>query len=226
MLGGGAGLSAISRYFDEELMRRRIANAGHRRVIGGLWEELGTLQREFLISQGLEPHHLVLDIGCGSLRAGLPLTRFLEPSGYYGIDISESLIETGYQQEIVTAGLVDRLPRDHLHVTDAFAAPFGVWFDFGIAQSLFSHLSLNYFSNCLAALAGTFKTGGVIYATFFEGEGEQVERPDGIITRSTREPFHFPKAEILAMATSDWTLEWVGDWGHPRGQIMVRARRT
>ena len=218
-------MSAINRYVDEELMRQRIANEGHRRVIGGLWEELGTLQCDFLIAQGLEPHHKVLDIGCGSLRAGVPLARYLEPGGYYEIDISESLIETGYEQEIVTAGLVDRLPRDHLHVTDAFMAPFGVFFDFGIAQSLFSHLSLDYFANCLVALARTFKSGGVIYATFFEGEGEQVERPDGIITHSTRDPFHFPKAEILAMATTDWALEWVGDWGHPRGQIMVRARR-
>lgn len=218
-------MSAINGYVDEELMRQRIANEGHRRVIGGLWEALGTLQCDFLIAQGLAPHHKVLDIGCGSLRAGVPLTRYLQPGGYYGIDISESLIETGYEQEIVKAGLVDRLRRDHLHVTDVFAAPFGVQFDFGIAQSVFSHLSLDYFANCLAALAGTFKMGGVINATFFEGEGEQVERADGIITHAARDPFHFPKAEILAMATSDWGLEWVGDWGHPRGQIMVRARR-
>ncbi|MEY4255670.1 MAG: hypothetical protein RLZZ141_897, partial [Pseudomonadota bacterium] len=101
----------------------------------------------------------------------------------------------------------------------------GVQFDFGIAQSLFSHLSLDYFADCLAALAGTFKRDGVIYATFFEGEGEQVERPDGIVTYSTRDPFHFPKAGILAMATCDWAIEWFGDWGHPRGQIMVRATR-
>jgi len=218
-------LSAINGYVDEELMRQRIANEGHRRVIGGLWEELGALQCDFLIVQGLEPHHKVLDIGCGSLRAGVPLARYLEPGGYYGIDISQSLIETGYQQEIVTADLADRLRRDHLHVTDAFAAPFDVQFDFGIAQSVFSHLSLDYFANCLAALSGTFRPGGVIYATFFEGQGEQVERPDGIITHAARDPFHFPKAEILALATSDWALEWVGHWGHPRGQIMVRARR-
>ena len=39
-------------------------------AIGGLWDEMGKHQFEFLQSKGLEPQHKLLDIGCGSLRGG------------------------------------------------------------------------------------------------------------------------------------------------------------
>lgn len=39
-----------------------------REKVGGLWEQLGSLQFEYLVRNGLEPHHFLLDIGCGSLR--------------------------------------------------------------------------------------------------------------------------------------------------------------
>lgn len=44
---------------------------GHRNYVGGLWDEIGLLQFEFLKSRGLKPHHVLVDIACGSLRAGV-----------------------------------------------------------------------------------------------------------------------------------------------------------
>jgi hypothetical protein len=41
----------------------------HRAYVGGLWEEIGTLQFEFLLRQGLAPSDCFLDIACGSLAS-------------------------------------------------------------------------------------------------------------------------------------------------------------
>ena len=47
-----------NRYMDEALTRRRLAEHGHRAVVGGMWDQIGPLQRDFLIAQGLyiSPH--------------------------------------------------------------------------------------------------------------------------------------------------------------------------
>ena len=216
---------SINAYMDEATISNQVRDGAHREVIGGLWEQLGILQRDFLISQGLRPQHKLLDIGCGSLRAGVPLTHYLDPHNYYGIDISASLLQAGYEQEILPQGLGNKLSQASLHVTQVFEAPFGVQFDFGLAQSVFSHLSLDYFAQCLAALAGQFASGGSIFATFFEGTGPQIARPDGIITYADRDPFHFPRAQILSTPAPGWRLSWIGNWDHPRHQQMVMATR-
>jgi len=51
-----------------------IMKGKHRQAIGGLWEEMGKLQFDYLISQKLMPHHQFLDVGCGSLRGGFTLS--------------------------------------------------------------------------------------------------------------------------------------------------------
>ena len=44
-----------------------------RAYVGGLWAEIGRLQFEFLLRQGLAPSDCFLDIACGSLSRGRPL---------------------------------------------------------------------------------------------------------------------------------------------------------
>ena len=50
----------------------------HREAVGGLWDEMGRLQFDFLVAQGLQPHHKMLDIGCGSMRGGRHFVNHLE----------------------------------------------------------------------------------------------------------------------------------------------------
>ena len=118
-----------SAYHDVDLMRDRIALGEHRDVVGGLWDELGALQFDFLRAQGLEPPDRLLDVGCGALRAGVKLVPYLEPGGYYGIDLRQELLDAGYEREIAPLGLEDRLPRENLAANGAFdATGFGVTF--------------------------------------------------------------------------------------------------
>jgi hypothetical protein len=54
-----------------------IAKLGHRGYVGYMWEEIGTLQFDFLVSTGLRPDSYLLDIACSSLRLGAKPFRTL-----------------------------------------------------------------------------------------------------------------------------------------------------
>jgi len=93
----------------------------HRDFVGGMWDELGRLQTDFLIAEGLKSDMRFLDIGCGCLRDGVHLIRFLLPGNYFGLDISESLLQAGYDIELPKVGLQEKLPRSNLFTKNIFA---------------------------------------------------------------------------------------------------------
>ncbi|GIG88591.1 class I SAM-dependent methyltransferase [Plantactinospora endophytica] len=206
-----------------ELLARGI----HREAVGGYWDELGELQFEFLRQQGLKPDNRFLDVGCGSLRAGRLIAAHLDPGNYYGIDINHSLLTTGYDHELDDAGRA-RLPRTNLRATDRFDADFGVPFDMAIAQSVFTHISLNWLRLCLYRVAKVMPPGGRFYVTFFEQpEGFPI---DGIGWSgrlfTERNAFWYYQDDMRwAASRSPWSFRYMGDWGHPRDQRMVEYTR-
>ena len=86
--------------FDDMHGPEGIKKAGHRQYVGGYWDEIGRLQFEYLVSQGLRPHHYLLDIACGALRAGIHFIPYLEPGHYLGIDKEADLIQAGTEKEL------------------------------------------------------------------------------------------------------------------------------
>lgn len=64
----------------------------------GMWKETRRFQIDFLRRNGLRPSHSLLDIGCGPLRGGIPLIRYLDSSGYTGFDIRPGVVEEAWQQ--------------------------------------------------------------------------------------------------------------------------------
>ena len=95
----------------------RLARRDPRQAVGGLWDHLGPLQLEVLRAHGLRPEHRLLDIGCGSLRGGRHLMRYLEPGNYWGLDISPEILAAA-RQLVAQEGLAGREP--HLHATEGF----------------------------------------------------------------------------------------------------------
>lgn len=227
----------VSPYFDEKQLRSTVSRGGHREAIGGLWEEMGQLQIEFLLAQGLSPAHRLLDVGCGALRFGVKAVDYLDAGHYYGIDISESLIAAGYERELDDAQRV-RLPRRNLHATANFDLSFlDAGIDMALAQSVFTHLPFNHIRRCLDAVAGRLVPGGRLYATaWIVGDAWPVAQPhdwagtiDGqpIRTFDIADPYHYRLADFEhAVEGLPLDLEWMGNWGHPRGlPMMVFHRR-
>jgi len=224
--------SHYSHYDALDNVKRAVADGQHRAVIGGMWEALGRLQLDFLKAEGLQPGHRFLDMGCGALRAGVPLTAYLDAERYYGVDISVDLLEAGYEQEIIPAGLASKLPRTHLNANADFdAAMFGTCFEYGIAQSVFTHMPIARLSDCLRRLAPVFAPEGRFYVTFFERPADaDVQAPlahdsGGVTTYPDRDPYDTTLTALTAAVTPGWRLELIGDWGHPRDQRMARFVR-
>lgn len=206
-----------------------IASRKHRRIVGGRWEEIGTLQRDFLISRGLHPNMKLLDVGCGSLRAGTLLVDYLEPGNYFGVDINPSIIEAGYNFELDDVAR-DRLPIGNLRATDRFDVDFGVTFDMAIANSVFTHISLNHIRLCLFRLAEVMSPGGRFFATFFEREetfpvdGSFGQPPNRRFTE--RNVFWYYATDLTwAASRLPFEVDYVGAWGHPRDQRMIEYTR-
>ena len=104
----------INNYYDLESIRERTGRGEHRELVGGLWDEIGHLSFDFLVDRGLKPENHFLDIGCGCLRVGVHLVEFLEPQHYFGLDLSQNLLDAGYEVELEARGLQRKLPRRNL----------------------------------------------------------------------------------------------------------------
>lgn len=222
-----------SAYDNEAAIVARIKRGQHRELVGGMWDELGQLQLDFLVGQGMRPSHTLLDIGCGALRGGVKLIPWLDPGGYWGIDRNRGLLDVGYDIELGRLGLTMRQPRAQLvHLEDFEFASLSVRFDMAIAQSLFTHLSLNRIRRCMAQLASVMDMGGQLYASFFElndvarRELPIVHQPGGMTSHSDRSFYHYHRSDFaFAIQGLPWSLDYIGEWGHPRDQRMVRFKR-
>lgn len=215
-------------YQGEVFTEERRNRGAHRAFVGGGWDHHGQTQLDYLISQGLRPDHVFLDVGAGALRAGRHLVEYLEPANYYGIDINKSLLEAGYDDELTDEQRA-KLPLGNIHATDRFDAGFGdVEFDLALAQSVFSHLSLNNARVCLHRIAKVMKPGGRFFVTFFEGpEGTPIdEMLTGPRRFHERNPYWYTKSDMRWVARDEpWRMRYIGDWGHPAGQMMLEYTR-
>lgn len=221
-----------SPYYESDL-KDKVMAGGHRDVIGGFWETLGQLQLEFLKGQGVQPHQAMLDIGCGALRLGAVAVDFLDPGNYYGVDISEDLLDAGYNKEL-TDRQRERLPRSHLCATDCFDFSYlnDKKMDVAMAQSVFTHLPMNHIRHCLSRLHPHMVSGGVFYASFslcpdHHDITKPLEHPsdeslsNAVVTYDIKDPYHY-SLEDLEYCAKDlpWKFQFHGDWGHPRNLQM------
>jgi SAM-dependent methyltransferase len=215
-------------YFTRELTDDQIAAGAHRKWVGGHWDDHGQRQADFLVEHGLRPEHRLLDVGCGSLRAGRHLVDYLQPGRYYGVDANRSVLQAGYDQEL-TDEQRRRLPTENLRATDRFGVDFGVLFDCAIAQSVFTHVSLNHVRLCLYRVARVMRPGGTFFVTFNE---QPAEFPvDGVAATkrpkyTERNVYWYYRADITwAARCAPWEYRYIGRWGHPGGQRMIKFTR-
>jgi ubiquinone/menaquinone biosynthesis C-methylase UbiE len=187
------------------------------------------LQFNFLCEQGLQPHHHLLDVGCGSLRGGVRFISYLEPGHYYGIDKSQELLDAGWG-EIDIVNLQARQPT-LARLEDFNFQMLGQTFEYALAQSVFTHLPLNSIVRCLVNVDRVLCSGGIFYSTFFENcEGKQNLEPliqgDGIVSYYDKNPFHYTlDAFVWACEGTMLEVEYIGNWKHPRNQRMLAFRK-
>ncbi len=223
------------RKFRQKLSKSRRLSSGVKyyrgQGIGGKWEEIGRLQFNFIIKNGLRPEDKFLDIGCGSLRGGIHFVKYLNQGNYCGIDREKHFLEAAREVELPNRQLEYKAPR-LLCRNDFDFSKFGLEFDWALAQSVFSHLPWNSILRCLINLEKVLKKGGRFYATFFEDDrtGNQLtplkHRPGGVVTYFDQDPFHYKFQVFLELAAKvSLRVENLGDWNHPRNQKMLVFRK-
>ena len=206
------------RWYRKPEGHRGIRKLGHREYVGGLWDEMGKLQFEFLVAQGLKPADVLVDVGCGSLRGGVHFIKYLEPGNYLGIEKEPELLELGVADELGQDVLASRRPE--LVASSSFEFErFSKKPNFALAQSLFTHLTPEHITLCMDKLRAFAGPGSRFFATFFERRGEDVSNPGKDHDHNV---FRYSTEQMRAFGEEHgWRFHYIGDWEHPRGQIMV-----
>lgn len=195
-----------------------IIDSGHRQYVGGRWEELGKLQFDFLLSNGLQPEHTLLDIACGSLRAGRHFIAYLNTGNYLGIEKESKLLELALEQEIEETLLSIKKPEFVVSYKFEFHK-FTKTANFALAQSLFTHLPPKAINLCFDKLRKQLTEDGVFFATYFL-KSDDFKNPK---KAHARKVFRYTLDQMIDFGKkNDWLAEVIGDWGHPRGQQMVK----
>jgi SAM-dependent methyltransferase len=216
--------SRYHRYFDPEWHRQTIGNMPQ-------WDYLGRLQLDYLVERGLEPHHHLLDVGCGPLRAGIHFIEYLEPGHYAGTDKRGDVLETARIVELPQRGLEAKEPL--LVADERFEfGKLGRTFDFAMAQSVFTHLPLNSIMRCLVEMGRALNPGGKFYASIFENpQGklhlDDIQQADTTVTHYERDFYHYDLETLrYACEGTGLTLGYEGDYGHPHNEKMLVFTRT
>jgi len=169
----------------------------------------------------LKPESYLLDIGCGSLRLGVKAIPYLERSHYLGIEKHARLVRAGLKKEVGRHLAKDKQPKIFISRSFEFKR-FEQKIDLAIAQSIFTHLPPAHIRLCLENLHPWLKDGGAFYATFFE-TGKEIWNPD---KPDDHGYFAYTRNQMKRFGSdAGFSCTYLGDWNHPRGQMMLEFRK-
>jgi SAM-dependent methyltransferase len=179
-----------------------------------LWRMKRKFQMEFLLSVGLKPSDCLLDIGCGTLRGGIPIIQHLEPSHYFGVESRAEVLDEA-RLELETFGLQDKLPHlihvEHIRDCDLGSARF----EFMWAFSTLIHMTDEILRDTMALAKRHLSPDGIFYANVNIGEVRQLSSWQGFPVQSR--PGEFYQEACMDAGLSLQLLGTLRDVGHVSG---------
>jgi SAM-dependent methyltransferase len=167
----------------ELILRKRdsIIPPKHLKGVGGGKDEFLAVGKEFLgylidIAK-LKASDKVLDVGCGSGRMAIPLTKYINTGQYWGFDIFKDGINwcrrnitrkfNNFQFHYVDIYNESYNPKGKIKATE-FKFPYKrAFFDFVFLASIFTHMNKKDMENYISEVAHVLKKGGKCLITFF-----------------------------------------------------------
>lgn len=186
-------------------------------AVGGLWDEIGQLQFNFLIKHGLKEYNSLLDIGCGTLRSGRFFINFLRKSRYFAVDFSIEAINAA-KLLVDRENLGDKKPNFYCNSSGIIdPSVFGNgYFDFLLAQSVFTHLPSYLIESCFANIRPSMNDNSIFFFTFNQS-------CENSISNHKDHSHRFDFFEECAHRHG-FAVRLIEDYNHPRGQTMAQAR--
>jgi SAM-dependent methyltransferase len=136
-----------------------------------MYEALGLHQFELLRDCGLRPNHSLLDIGCGSLRAGKFFIRYLDKEKYAGIEPDRRILQEGIRYNLDPRTIEEKNPAfsndDQFRLT-----VFDRRFDFILAHSILTHAAQHQIEKCFAQAQQIVKATSLFVANYNKGESD------------------------------------------------------
>ena len=176
------------------------------------WREKRAFQIQFLRERGLEPGNSFLDLGCGTLRGGIPIIEYLDEGMYTGIDARPEIIDEA-RAELRAHHLEDKHPT-LLASGDLASQDLGRRFDVIWAFSVLIHMSDEVLDGALGFVGRHLAPDGVFYATVTT-EPRQDKQWEGFPDVARPVSFYEQHAHANGLVVED--LGALQTLGHPPG---------
>ena len=138
-----------------------------------LWEMKREFQIHFLKSMKLAPEHYLLDIGCGTLRGGVPIIQYLHIGHYFGIEVRGGVLDEG-RKELEEEALTYKKPK-LVQSTDISQLTFDKKFDFIWSYSVLIHMNDDVLGDTFNFVKNHLSNDGEFYANVNIGERKDGE---------------------------------------------------
>jgi SAM-dependent methyltransferase len=205
----------ISRVFAGEAGRRHAAvGPAHQ------WKMKRRFQIDFLKTHGLMRDHRLIDIGCGTLRGGIPLIKLLDQGHYTGIEVREDVLELG-RDELREAGLEHKEPN-LVHCTGLSTLDLEYKAEYIWAFAVLIHMDDDALNGCLSFVSKHLVQGGAFYGNVNIGEGgESHWQGFPVVKRTMR--WYEQTAERFGLVPTDTGS--LLELGHDDGRPEPQSRR-
>jgi len=175
------------------------------------YDLIAAMAFNLLTTLGLRQHHSLLDIGCGSLRIARLLIPYLNRRKYFGVEPNKWLVDEGIRRELGDTLIQIKRPTFFFSDSPDSISEAKIFFDFALAQSIFSHCGLDLIEGWLSTISHSLIQKGVLLATFLIGAEDSARTgwiyPDCVNYRPA----------TLERVAKDVNLRFeILDWKHPR----------
>ena len=184
------------------------------------WLRLGHRQFDYLTGHGLQPGDRMLEIGCGTLRAGHLFIDYLSAGNYYGIDISPDALIAA-QRIVAEFGLQAKMP--HLSLVGGLDLRFLPASKFTVvhAHNVFAHAPTEVIGEGFARVSRVMTRDAIFDFTF--------DRADGAEHQALRKDFYRRADTLIGLADAyGLDAELMKDWEQlrPRHSKLRLTRRS
>lgn len=204
----------------------------HRRAVGPPkeFDIIGALQFMLLVNLGLRDTHYLLDIGCGSLRAGKLLIPYLNYGRYVGIEPKLTLVQAGISEEMgyetpMAFGATMEGPKGSLFwdISNFDLSYTGLKYDFILAHSIFTHAPRVMIEKCLVEAYRVMHKDSFFAFTFKSGDDWFPRRYEsGPGTKMAT----FSSGTMASMVRKAELYPTIINWPHPYNQTWVLASKS